>query len=138
MAAAAMYFFNRRFSLVGMGLMALCVACQAPSGSRIPALSLPRATVAIESLRQPQRVERSLPLMGTVTQRIAILNGWLYQLDDGTGQVWVVSQQPSPAVGTQVYVDGILRYEAIVINGSDLGDYYLEETQRQLSDTNPE
>lgn len=135
-----MYFFNRRFFLVGVGvgLMAFCVACQAPSGSRIPALSLPRAAVAIESLRQPQRVERSLPLAGVVTQRIAILNGWLYQLDDGTGQVWVVSQEPAPAVGDQVDVDGVLRYEAIVINGADLGDYYLEETQRQLANTSPE
>lgn len=117
-----------------MGLMALCVACQAPSGSRIPALSLPKATVAIESLRQPQRVERSLPLAGAVTQRLAILNGWLYQLDDGTGQVWVRSQQPAPAVGAQVQVDGVLRYEAIIINGADLGDYYLEETERQLAE----
>lgn len=135
-----MYFFDRRFSSVAMvmGLMAFCVACQAPSSSRIPVLSLPRATVAIESLRQPQRVERSLPLAGAVTQRVALLNSWLYQLDDGTGQVWVVSQESAPAVGTQVYVDGVLRYESIVINGADLGDYYLEETRRQLADTDAE
>ena len=98
---------------------------------------MPKATVTIDSLRQPQQVERSVPLTGSVTQRLAILNGWLYQLDDGTGQVWVLTQQTAPAVGEQVYVNGILQYEPIVINGSDLGDYYLEEEQRQLTSDTP-
>lgn len=125
----------RKISIsLGVGLIALCVACQSPSGTRIPAVSLPRSAVTIESLRQPQQVERSLPLAGSVTQRLAILNGWLYQLDDGTGQVWILSQQAAPSIGDHVYVNGILRYEAIVIHGADVGDYYLEETQRQLSE----
>lgn len=91
-----------------------------------------KSTVTIDSLRQPQRVERSIPLKGSVTQRLAILNGWLYQIDDGTGQVWILTQQEPPAVGKQVYVKGLLRYEAIPINGADVGDYYLEEEQREL------
>ena len=121
---------------MGIGIMALCVACQPPSGSRVPAMSLPKASVTIESLRQPQRVERSVPLTGAVIQRLAILNGWLYQIDDGTGQVWILTKQSAPELGKQVYVKGVLRYEAIVINGADLGDYYLEEQQRQLEPSN--
>ena len=130
-----MCFANGRFSMkLGViALVTLCMACQSsPSGSRIPALSLPKSAIAIESLRQPQRVERSLPLSGVVTQRLALLDGWLYQLDDGTGQVWILSQEIAPDVGAQVYVKGVLQYEAIVINEADLGDYYVEETQRQL------
>ena len=122
---------------LSIGLIVLSTACQAPSSSTVPTLSLPKATVTIDSLRQPQQVERSVPLTGSVTQRLAILNGWLYQLDDGTGQVWVLTQQTAPAVGEQVYVNGILQYEPIVINGSDLGDYYLEEEQRQLTSDTP-
>ena len=123
---------------LSIGLIVMCAACQAPSSSRVPAVSLPKATVTIESLRQPQRVERSVTLTGSVTQRLAILNGWLYQLDDGSGQLWVLTQQAAPAVGEQVYVNGVLQYEPIVINGADIGDYYLEESQRQLpSDNTP-
>jgi hypothetical protein len=80
-------------------------------------------------------VEQAISLAGSVTQRLGIMNGWLYQLDDGTGQVWILTRQTAPAVGQQVYVDGVLRYEPIPINGADLGDYYLEEKQRQLPST---
>ncbi len=133
-----MSFATYRYAVVGLGggLMALCLACQPPPpGNRLPAISLPKSTVAIDSLRQPQQVERSVSLTGSVVQRLAILDGWLYQLDDGTGQIWIVAQQAAPDVGKQVDVKGVLRYEAIVINGADLGDYYLEETQRSQPTT---
>ncbi|MEM9265075.1 MAG: hypothetical protein AAGA46_06090 [Cyanobacteria bacterium P01_F01_bin.13] len=130
----ASWFANYKYTAVAMagGLMTLCVACQPPTGNRLPAVSFSKSAIAIESLRQPQQVERSVPLSGSVIQRLAILNGWLYQIDDGTGQVWILTQQAAPAIGRQVHVKGVLRYEAIVINGADLGDYYLEETQRRL------
>lgn len=134
-----MDFFNYRFAVLVGGMLALCTACQAPSTTRIPvATSLPKSAVKIESLRQQQRVERSIPLTGSIIQQLAILNGWLYQIDDGTGQIWILTRQVAPGVGNQIHVKGVLRYEAIVINGADLGDYYLEEQERQLiSDTNP-
>ncbi|MEO0869930.1 MAG: hypothetical protein AAFY17_16140 [Cyanobacteria bacterium J06642_11] len=113
-------------------MIVLCVACQAPSGQRLPMVSLPKASsITIESLRQPQRVERSVTLTGSVTERLTIVNGWLYQVEDGTGQVWVSTQQPAPAIGNQVRIKGVLRYRPIEISGADLGDYYLEEQQRQ-------
>lgn len=129
--------FNHKLPLVGLGIscLILCLSCQSPSDSQLPVLSLPKSTTKIDGLRQPERVERSVSLTGSVTQRLAILNGWLYQLDDGTGQLWVLTRQTAPAVGQQVQVDGVLSYEAIPINGIDLGDYYLEEQQRQLQST---
>ena len=117
---------------LGLGLATLGTSCQVSSSNGAPVLSFVRSTVEIESLRRPERVERSLPLRGSVVQRLAVVDGWLYQLDDGTGQLWVITQQAAPAIGEQVYVKGVLRYEAIVINGADLGDYYLEENQREL------
>ena len=110
------------------------MGCQTPpsgNGRPVPVLSLTRSTATIESLRQPEKVEQSLALNGAVVQRLAILNGWLYQVDDGTGQVWVRSQQAAPTLGQQIYVKGLLRYEPIVISDVDLGDYYLEEKQRE-------
>lgn len=131
------HFSKSRCTLgLGVGLVACCVACQPPSGSQqLPVLSLTRSAVKIEALRQPQKVERSISLTGSVIQRLAIVNGWLYQIDDGTGQVWVLTENVAPAVGNNVDVDGVLRYEAIIINEADLGDYYLEEKQLQSSES---
>lgn len=131
------YSNNRKLvqrSLLGV-LGALGIACQ-PTSSSIPRPSLPfiRSTTSIESLRQAGQVERSMPLAGEVTQQLKILDGWLYQLNDGTGQVWILTQQSPPAVGQNIYVNGVLRYEAIVINGADLGDYYLEEKNHQIQE----
>ncbi len=124
--------FNYRLTVVGLSisLLTVCMACQTPSGSQVPGLSLPKSTVKIGNLRQPQQVEQSVSLAGLVTQRLAIVNGWLYQIDDSTGKIWVLTQQAAPAVGQQVYVDGTLHYEAIPMNGADVGDYYLEEKQQ--------
>ena len=129
-----MFSSKYRLLLVGLGMsiMTFCMACQAPSGSQVPIISLPKSTVKIDSLRQPQRVDRTVSITGSVTQRLAILNGSLYQVDDGTGQVWILTEAAAPAVGEQVYVDGLLQYEAILINDVDLGDYYLEEKERQV------
>lgn len=110
------------------------MACQTPSGSQVSLLSIPKSAVKIDTLRQPQRVERLVPVAGSVTQRLAILDGWLYEIDDGTGQVWILTQQAAPAMGSQVHINGVLRYKAIPINGVDLGDFYLEEKERQLPD----
>lgn len=129
---------NYRYALgLSIGVLTLCVACQSPSGHQVSVLSLARSTVKIEALRQPQKVERSISLTGSVIQRLAILNGWLYQIDDGTGQLWILTENVAPALGNSVDVDGVLRYEAIIINDADLGDYYLEEKQLQprLSDS---
>ncbi|MEM1239836.1 MAG: hypothetical protein AAGI45_08355 [Cyanobacteria bacterium P01_H01_bin.26] len=123
--------------LLSGGLTAFCLACQPQSHNRVPTISISSSVSTIESLRQPEQVERSVPLAGSVTQQIPVLNGWLYQLDDSTGQVWVLTQQAAPAVGSRVSVQGVLRYEAIVIGGIDAGDYYLEEQQRQLQPSAP-
>ncbi len=103
--------------------------------SKEPVLFRSKSTIKIDALRQPQQVEQSISLAGVVTQRVSLLNSWLYQVDDSTGQIWILTQQVAPKVGQQVYVDGILRYEAIPINGADLGDYYLEAKQYQLQST---
>lgn len=132
-----MYFLNYKYAWgLGIGVMTLCVACQSPSANQLPVLSLARSATKIETLRQPQQVERSVSLTGSVIQRLAILDGWLYQIDDGTGQVWILTEDVAPAIGRNVDVDGVLRYESIVINEADLGDYYLEEKQRQQQPLN--
>lgn len=86
--------------------------------------------MAIQSL-SPDRVNQTVHVEGSVLQRAPLLNGELYQLQDNTGTVWVLSARPSPSVDEVVSVVGILRYEPISVDGVDIGEYYLEESSRR-------
>ena len=85
-----------------------------------------RPVVSIASLRADQ-ADQAVAIAGNVAQRVALLEGWLYQVQDETGRLWVVSSGAEPEVGQLAIVEGIVRYEAIVVDGIDAGELYLEE-----------
>ena len=95
-------------------------------------LPLISAIVPIEALSQSERVGQTVRLSGRVVQRLPLLDGWLYQLDDGTGQLWVRSSQPAPALELRVHVKGTLRSQTIAVEGLSYEDLYLEEQRRHV------
>ncbi len=102
---------------------------------RFPAIRLSnRPVVTIDSLMADKDSEK-VAVEGTVAARVGILEGWLYQLDDGTGSVWVLSDGSEPEVGQLATVEGVVHYEAITVGDIDAGDVYLEEqAYRQSSE----
>lgn len=82
---------------------------------------------------QPPLVDQAISVKGTVQQSAPLLDRWLYQLSDTSGTLWILSSDSPPAPGEMVRVQGIVRYEQILIGGTDQGEYYLEETQRRTS-----
>ena len=68
-----------------------------------------RATVSVTPiatvLEQPNR-ETSVYIRGVVTNRIAILGNGLYEVEDDTGRVWVLSEDEVPALDSNVTVQG--------------------------------
>jgi len=82
--------------------------------------------VPIASLMADREADR-VAVSGTVTQRAAILDGWLYEVQDETGSLWVLTEQSEPVVGAIAKVEGIIRYESIVVGEIDAGSIYLEE-----------
>ncbi|MEL6881144.1 MAG: hypothetical protein AAFY33_11900 [Cyanobacteria bacterium J06643_4] len=99
---------------------------------RMPAIFSNRSVEPIETL-MAERAADTVVVTGVVTQRAALLEGWLYQVQDSTGSLWILSDRTQsaavgPTVGAQVKVEGILRYEPIVVGEIDAGDVYLEET----------
>lgn len=64
---------------------------------------------------------------GKVGQQAAIVGGTVYELQDSTGKIWVVSRQAAPKVGEEVSIQGVLRYESIPLNGKEQGSLYVEE-----------
>jgi hypothetical protein len=75
---------------------------------------------------------QSVRLVGTVTQRALFLQGGAYQLQDESGSIWVLTQEPVPEVGDRLTIQGEIAYDAIAVNGQDLGELYVNEQERQV------
>ena len=96
--------------------------------SAAPKLRLTKqATVPISSVAAGEG-DKKVTISGTVAKRVAILGGWLYQVSDNSGSVWVLTTASDPTVGQVATVEGTIRYEAIAVGEIDAGDVYLEES----------
>lgn len=109
---------------------------ETPPAADEPAVRLPsirlsrRSAVPIASL-MAERADETVAISGTVAEKVAVLDGWLYQVQDESGQIWVLSNQSDPTVGETATVEGVVRYEAIVVDEIDAGEVYLEENAYQ-------
>ena len=52
---------------------------------------------------------REVSVVGTVTRSVSVLGRGAYEIDDGTGKLWVVSQSGVPREGARVGVKGKIR-----------------------------
>lgn len=64
---------------------------------------------------------------GTVGDRAPFLETGAYQLQDGTGSIWVVGKQPLPERAEEVLIKGQVKYQSIPIAGRDFGEVYIEQ-----------
>ena len=72
-------------------------------------------------LSDPHRYRnREVRVEGTVTNVIGALNTGVYQVDDGTGKIFVVSGRGIPAKGVRVRVNGNVT-EGVNILGKSFG-----------------
>ncbi len=102
------------------------------STPRLPSIRLSNRPVAnIDSL-MPTQADSEVAISGAVIQRAALLEGWLYQVQDDTGSLWVHTERTEPTLGELATVEGILRYESIVVGEIDASDMYLEEQSYRL------
>lgn len=82
--------------LVAIGLASSLVACGTTSINRIMA--------------EPSRyANKDASLSGDVTDSVSLLGHGAFQLDDGTGTLWVVSRSGVPRRGARVKVRGKVR-----------------------------
>jgi hypothetical protein len=67
-------------------------------------------------LAEPHRyANRDVGVMGTVVQSYSVLGRGAYQIEDGTGKLWVISDKGVPRKGARVGVKGKIK------DGFDLG-----------------
>ena len=132
--------YQRRFGyLLLVALGCLLGACS-PSPEASPPIqgvfsSLPkidglRGTQPIELLTNTPAETGVNNIKGTVVQHVPLVEQWLYQIDDASGSLWVLTSVEPPAVGSQVLIKAQVQYERILLSGSDIGEHYAQELER--------
>ena len=88
--------------VVLIGLAVLLAACEQKTINQIRA--------------EPDRyADREVGIAGKVVRSYSVLGRGAYEVDDGTGKLWVVSEKGVPRTGAQVAVKGKIK------DGFDLG-----------------
>ena len=76
-------------------------------------------------------------LQGQVERHLSLVGQSLYQLQDGSGEIWVLSPQAPPSLGTQVTIRARLHYESILMADQEVGEHYAEELERLATPPSP-
>ena len=84
----------------------------------------------ISDIQQNHNSAATVFLQGQVTTRAPFLAAGAYKLQDATGAIWVITNQPLPNVGDEVSLKGQLQFQSIPVSGQDLGEVYIQERQR--------
>ncbi len=85
----------------------------------------------ISQLQQLRSTPAPVHLRGQVVEVAPLLQGGAYRLQDPSGSIWVLTSTPLPPVGDTLQIQGEARYQTIMIVGQDLGESYVQETERR-------
>ena len=86
---------------------------------------------AIGELSREQNVGETVYLQGKVGTQVPLVNNSsVYQLEDSTGTIWVVTQQFLPDSGGQIVIKGQVEYESIPIAEQEQGEIYIQELEQ--------
>jgi hypothetical protein len=75
---------------------------------------------------------KEVGITGTVTDAYGVLDTGAYELDDGTGKIWVVTRRGVPSRGAKIGAKGRV-YTGFNLSGRSFGTV-LEESDRRVRD----
>lgn len=90
-------------------------------------LSFAGTATPIREAQNPQLQNKTVYLRGRVGHQAPILDGVVYELQDGTGSIWVRTTTPVPQPGSEVTVKGVLRFKSIPLVGQERGSVYVDQ-----------
>lgn len=91
----------------------------------------PVPTTEIARLQKPAAQDSLVYVRGRVGDRVPLAEGAVYELQDSTGKIWVLTKGEAPQNGQEVVVQGTLRFKSIVLNDQEQGSLYLEQVTEQ-------
>lgn len=116
---------NTRKSTLGRAAAIVAIAALA-----LATAACPRQTTVAELQADPGRYEgKDVALKGRVTNSYGALGSGAYELDDGTGKIWVVTDRGVPAKNAQVRTAGRLQAGAVV-GGRSIGMALFEKDRK--------
>lgn len=93
-------------------------------------MACPKSTTVAELQADPGRYEgKDVALRGRVTNSFGVLGQGAYELDDGTGKIWVVTDRGVPAKNAEVRTAGRLQSGAVV-SGRSIGMALFEKDRK--------
>ena len=116
-----MHLFRKAFflSAILVGVLALA-AC--PS----------KTTIAKINQNPSKYHDQQVGLIGTVMDSYGVLGNGIYELDDGTGRIWVMTTRGVPTKGTRIGVSGRI-HTGVSFGGRTYGMVLQEEQRRTKS-----
>ncbi len=115
------------YSFLGVGL----VSCGGLSPYTMNRIDLITGVdvVNIRNLTHEQNTEATVYVRGKVIRQVPLVDWRVYQLQDTTGSIWVLSKKTNLRPQEQVLIKGKVRHKSIPIAGKDFGEVYVEEEQ---------
>jgi uncharacterized protein YdeI (BOF family) len=111
--------FNKTHRLIVLGLG----AC----GLLLLAIWLLRGTSSVRQVQARGQMDSTVYLQGTVGDRVPLIDAQVYELQDKTGSIWVLTNDTTIQSGETVRIQATVRYQSIVVEGQELGEIYVEE-----------
>ncbi|NJO42570.1 MAG: hypothetical protein HC769_11090 [Cyanobacteria bacterium CRU_2_1] len=74
----------------------------------------------------------TVQLKGTIGDRAPLIGAQVYQLQDETGTIWVLTTDTNLRSGERVVVQGKVLFQSIPIEGQEYGEVYIQELQREV------
>ncbi|WP_088891499.1 YceK/YidQ family lipoprotein [Leptolyngbya ohadii] len=87
---------------------------------------------------RPRRWFSTVQLQGTVGDRVPLIGAEVYELKDGTGSIWVLTDDRSLNTGQQVKIRGEIQIEDITIEGQTTQEVYIKQQQVLEKQTEPQ
>ncbi len=69
-------------------------------------------------------------IQGQVIHQAPFLDSGAYQLEDGTGAIWVTTENNLPVVGDDLTIKGEVIYQSIPIEEQEWGEVYIQELRK--------
>ena len=99
---------------------------QSTSGNVLSVLDMSAATKIRDV--QKNKVNQVVRLQGKIGSQAPLMGGQVaYELRDDSGSIWIVTQEKLPASGTQICVQGEVKFKQITIAGQDQSSVYIEQ-----------
>lgn len=86
--------------------------------------------ISIDEVFQ-KKAGKTVYLTGKVTHLAPFIDLAAYQIEDETGNIWVVTSETPPKIDTMITIKGKVEYQSLPFNQQELGGFYLVQL-RQL------